>query len=87
MPSNGAGSRLRHEEHFAAKLDHYWPAADGVTWRQRASFTETEARRASAHIYVLTSRRYSVYECPWNGCDAWHIRRCPLRPEDLARPA
>lgn len=56
--------------------------------KQRAAFaTEPEAQRAARRVLSLTGRRYSVYPCPWNGCDAWHIRPCRLRPEDLARPA
>ena len=87
MPARGAGARARKRQRQAAKFDHHWRGTDGVSWHERASFTQAEADRAQLHIYVLTSRRYSAYECRWQGCGAWHIRPCRRRPEDMARPA
>src|SRR5436305_52747 len=69
-----------------ANMRHKYRSIDGRL-HDRAAFTEPEAQRAAAGVFSLTGRRYSAYACPSRRCGAWHIRPCPLRPEDLAMSA
>lgn len=66
---------------------HRFIDVDGKPQVRAAFATEGEAHAAANGVLALTGRRYSTYRCDWWGCDAWHIRPCRLRPEDLARPA
>jgi hypothetical protein len=66
--------------------DH-WYVAGGHRLPRAAFAGEPEAHAAANRVFNAVGRRYSAYPCRLTGCGAWHIRPCPLRPEDLARPA
>lgn len=83
MSKNSPSDRRRN----AGLRDHLFTDVTGRTGLRAAFEDEREANRAVDRIRGLTGRRYSHYRCTWRGCGAWHIRPCPLRPEDLARPA
>lgn len=76
----GRPARLR-------RVAHFFVDANGCR-KPRAAFAgEPEAHAAANRVFTLTGRRYSTYPCSFATCDAWHIRPCRRRPENLARPA
>lgn len=68
----------------AAKRDHTYVDRAGHA-RQRAWFTEEEAREATFRVYVAAGRRYGHYLCRDPRCGGWHIRPLPLKPNDMIR--
>lgn len=84
MPSRKLSAHDAAGRHAAAKRDHTYVDRAGNT-RQRAWFTEEEAREAALRVYDVVSRRYGHYRCRDSRCGGWHIRPLPLKPSDMER--